>query len=452
MRSLKRAIKKIHQKFEANRLQIPAPAMRFLRLPVIEECASSDLPAATIDRYQKQAISITSQHKREAKKAGFERIETLLKSEYPHCNFAGSLQFLDSDLAQTETIENKIDRNIKQINLLGVVHADGNGLGKIFINFHQHLAQINPNYTNRNYINKLREFSLALDSCTERAFLSAISVFQQKETETGQILPIFPLILGGDDLTVICDGKLALPFTERFLREFETATQQDETIKNIARVALNCDRLSACAGIAIIKPHFPFSVAYELAESLAKSAKKVKEIVFTSDGTSNQTEYSPYPCSALDFHVVYDSSGVELTQIRQHLTVDNGRTKLYRRPYVVTSENELSAATGKEWVKLHHWQLLQQWVKVLKAKDDEGKLQLPNSQIYKLRENLALGKEVADSYYKLIEKRYRQQGITQLEGAEKSLFDVEIANSDREPSKVYITGLLDAIEAAEFLV
>ena len=424
-RSLERAIKDVHQKFEANRSRIPSPAMRFLRLPVVEECASSGLPAAAIEKYgEVRAISLTSQHKREAKQSGFDRIAALLKSSYPEGNFANSLQVLDSEDGG------------RDLEWLGVIHADGNGLGKIFINFQEHLEQIQPEYTNRDYVNRLREFSLALDDCTEKAFLTALSVFEPEE----DILPIFPLILGGDDLTVICDGKLALPFTERFLQEFEAETQQNDIIRSIAEVALKGDRLSACAGVAIVKPHFPFSVAYELAESLAKSAKQVKEIVLTEGSNS------PYPCSAIDFHIVYDSSGVELQQIRQRLTVDNNRTKLYRRPYVVTAQSDLTAAMGEEWVAVHHWSRLQRWIEVLQAKDEEGKPQLPNSQIYRLRENLALGKVVTDSSYRSIRKRYQDRGITELEGAEKSLFILEPASN-----RVYLTGLLDAIEAADFV-
>ena len=442
-RSLEGAIKAIHQKFEANRSQIPSPAMRFLRLPVVEECASSGLPANAIEKYgETRAISLTSQQKTKAKQSGFDRIATLFTSKYPQGNLANSLEILDSDFKEDNT-----DERSRQVEWLGVVHADGNGLGKIFINFQEHLKQIQPKYTNRDYVNKLREFSLALDACTEQAFLAALSVFQSNESDA-EILPIFPLILGGDDLTVICDGKLAIPFTKCFLTEFETATQQNETIRDTAKVALKGDRLSACAGIAIIKPHFPFSVAYELAESLAKSAKKVKEIVVTKQGSDD----TPYPCSALDFHIVYDSSGVELQQIRQRLEVDSGRTKLYRRPYVVTPSEDLAAATGQDWVAAHHWNLLQHWIGILQAKDESGKPQLPNSQIYKLREDLALGKEVVDSSYRLIRKRYQGRGITKLEGAENSLFVTEPSSNNGKSPEVYMTGLLDAIEAADFLI
>ena len=88
-RSLERAIKDVHQKFEANRSRIPSPAMRFLRLPVVEECASSGLPATAIEKYgEVRAISLTSQQKREARQSGFDRIATLLRTNYPDSNFA----------------------------------------------------------------------------------------------------------------------------------------------------------------------------------------------------------------------------------------------------------------------------------------------------------------------------------------------------------------------------
>ena len=44
----------------------------------------------------------------------------------------------------------------------------------------------------------------------------------------------------------------------------------------IAKEAFGVKRLGICAGIAIIKPHYPFHQAYGLAENLLKSAKLVK--------------------------------------------------------------------------------------------------------------------------------------------------------------------------------
>lgn len=478
-KSLSQAIRLIYQKSELVRSQKPSTIQRFLRLPVIEDCATSGLPAARLDKDNK-AISLVSHVKRQLNLDGFQRIESLLRKEYPDLNFSQSIKVLNeefnlnreknllADLSENKsTSTNNSDRAIEW---LAVIHADGNGLGEIFLNFDRHLealikttnTNIEETEFNRFYVNNLRQFSLDLDGCTERAFLSALEVFQPKKNK---LLPIVPLILGGDDLTVVCDGKLALPFTEAFLKAFEreTANQTTENtiIPQIAQLALQASRLSACGGIAVIKPHFPFSIAYELAEALTKSAKKVKEIVTIADTTvqqqSNNKKKIPYPCSALDFHIVYDSSGVELNQIRRKLEIDEGKTKLYCRPYIVTPKDDLQPAQRKEWVELHHWELLTKWVKVLGAKDEKtNRRKLPNNQIRQLRSGLFLGRELADARYQLIRERYMQKGIKELEGSEASLFVIEpkekeIDRSSQETTETYITGLLDAIKAADFL-
>jgi hypothetical protein len=280
-----------------------------------------------------------------------------------------------------------------------------------------------------------------LDICTEKAFLSALDAF----TSFGKkLIPIVPLVLGGDDLTVVCDGKLALNFTQKFLKAFERETNSlnncSGIIRDIAEKSLGVGRLSACAGVAMVKSHFPFSVAYDLAEALTKSAKKVKEIVKNNSQSNNP----PYPCSALDFHIVYDASGVDLDRIREKLTVDNESTKLHSRPYVVTDAGDLNGATGLKWVALHRWECLEKRVRVLTAKEN-GRPKLPNSQMHDLRAGLFFGKDFADARYQLIRGRYIDKGILELEGEKKSLFIKEPTSNN------YITGLLDALDAAEFL-
>ena len=61
-----------------------------------------------------------------------------------------------------------------------------------------------------------------------------------------------------------------------------------------------------------MKPHFPFHAAYDLSNDLLASAKSVKQKVNDSQGRF-------YPCSALDFHVLYDVSNARLARIRTGL-------------------------------------------------------------------------------------------------------------------------------------
>ena len=329
-----------------------------------------------------------------------------------------------------------MEKYFEAIDWLAIVHADGNGLGQIFMNFKDFINC--PDKTilenNRIYVDKLQQFSLALEDATENAFRKALRVVKNQKI----VLPIVPLVLGGDDLTVICDGKYALEFTRIFLKEFETETAQKSIFAEIAKQALNAPRLSACAGVAITKPHFPFHNSYKLAEQLIKEAKTVKQKV--------QKDGKPYPCSAMDFQILYDSSFTELSEIRQRLLVDNGKTRLTAKPYVVTPKNDLEEVEAG-WAKNHHVNDLLTRIEIFLQKDKENRPVLPNTQVHNLREGLFLGKKEADGRLQLIFERYKEELHKFLENdynQDNTLF------RQTETEQLWETRFIDAFEAAAF--
>lgn len=412
--SLAQAIRKVHKTFEKARSRRPSPESRFLRLPIIADCAESGLPASCVDYSipnQTTRLSQVSQVKRSATQAGINRLQNIIHNQ-------GSSRQLIQNI-------NKLEKhfNPDELPWLAVVHADGNGLGQIFLNFQKYIGE---NKSNRNYIEHYRQFSLTLDQCTEAAFTQAIEIFPEKDG----ITPVVPLIIGGDDLTVVCDGQYALEFTQEFLRQFEQQIQSHESTRSIAKRAFGVERLSACAGIAVVKRHFPFSVAYELAENLIKSAKTVKnQVTKADDGTI------PFPCSAIDFHILYDTSGVELGRIRETLQSD-AKTLLYNRPYVVTPLEEIeSTEDGKIWVENHQWKRLRDRAFALKNKD------ITNSQSHAIR--TALFAKQGDAQYKLIQQRFPDIKKT-FEESEQSLF---YQNNEGN----WATSFLDALDAMDFL-
>jgi hypothetical protein len=293
----------------------------------------------------------------------------------------------------------------------------------------------------------LREFSAKLDKCTEDAWKEAIEKLLDRDKEAWYQLPILPLVLGGDDLTFICKGHFALQFTRDYLKAFEENTGKESIIKQISHEALGIPKLSACAGIAIIKPHFPFHAGYELAEQLIKSAKTVKSLAVLQTSKNKQ-----WACSALDFHILYDSSDAELSRIRQMLHQDDKQTRLHCRPYIITDQNQFTEAANHAWAKLHHWLHLERSVQALKARDQDQRLCLPNSQMHDLRESLFLGRTAAENRFKLIYKRYQAKGLNNLLGDSKneSLF-VDSLEKTSNGETIYLTRLLDAIDATEFL-
>ena len=112
-------------------------------------------------------------------------------------------------------------KDLDELNLdwLAVIHIDGNGLGQIFIKFAEYVEKQTKSACDiSTYREWYRRFSKNLDRCTTDAARFALEQMQERwETRLRKMekrpkkdwLPVVPLILGGDDLTLLCDGRLA---------------------------------------------------------------------------------------------------------------------------------------------------------------------------------------------------------------------------------------------------
>lgn len=158
----------------------------------------------------------------------------------------------------TNDIE-KLGQKKDELNYIAVVHIDGNKMGERFMNCES--------------LPEIRKLSKEVRNATEKAFKSMISelikriekrVLSEDEgfsfgnEDNKTILPVRPIIIGGDEITFVCDGRLALWLAEIFIKEFT-----------------NDKSLSACGGISIVKTKYPFFRAYEMAEYLTKKAKMI---------------------------------------------------------------------------------------------------------------------------------------------------------------------------------
>lgn len=171
---------------------------------------------------------------------------------------------------------------------IAVIHADGNGLGQV-------VQKVGKNEK------VFREFSRELDKATR---LSAQQAYGHVSAiyEWGKVIPIRPVVLGGDDLTVLCRADLALDYVQSFIENFEDITSKgilSEIIKEheVFTEGIVRDRLTACAGIAYIKDNYPFYYGYELAEALCTMAKK----------DAKKDIGGALPQSCVMFHKVQDS-------------------------------------------------------------------------------------------------------------------------------------------------
>jgi hypothetical protein len=396
--------------------QAPAPELRLSRLPIVADCRYSGYPAMTVDPAAEggagAAVSAASRAKSWAAN--------------------GALERLRHRLGDTERL---LPRNPNQLEAelrgrqgegawLGLIHADGNGLGQIFLDFH-HLAGATALEDRRRYVDTLRRFSVGIDLVAEAAFRSAARGLLERLGSAGgdragalPLLPLLPLIVGGDDLTVLLDGRHALAFAHDYLtalrrwpEDLDPALKAAvDTVREVlGRAAERHGRraeLTACAGVAVVKPHYPFHAAYELAEDLLQSAKRRK------------------PESALDFQVLYDSTDARLAAIRErlHRPLPAPRAlRLHARPYTLEAFGRFLERLGQ----------------VRKR----GERAIPRSVLARLREAVIQGKEAAEAQLALELARHRETFLG-------VLYPKKLFSSDGE-GRPPVTDLLDLLEAAE---
>lgn len=217
---------------------------------------------------------------------------------------------------------------------IAVIHADGNGLGEI-------VASIGKDPK------VMHSFSTSLDNATLAAAQVAYNAIR-KEAEKVPKLPIRPVVIGGDDLTVICRGDLAVNFVREYLEAFEDQTKEKfkvlvPSIDNKDAKKLLCKGLTACAGIAFIKSSYPFYYGYDLAEALCGEAKK--------DAKSDKVkgENGGQAPSCLMFHKVQSSFVEDYAEIKRKelTTVDGGSLCFW--PYYLNKESVDKVKDRERW-------------------------------------------------------------------------------------------------------
>lgn len=376
-----------HRRLDYVRAQVDSP--RFLRLPVNEDCALSGAVAAgrMVTSSGNQALSHIAQAKELARHAAIDRMRAL-----------------DTHLPATAEIFDRIERE-----WLAVVHADGNGLGAVFSNFDaalrtKGLANADDTVDDRKWVDNFRALSTTVEEITAAAFSEALGTVTKRTVRSGtergaeDVAPVVPIVLGGDDLTVVCPGSDAWAFTTTYLDRFAQHASENEVLS-----ALLPDRLTASAGIAIVKPHFPFVDAYRLAEELAASAKTAK------------------PEPAIDFHVLQDSNLQSLADVRSSLTV--GTHRLYAGPYRTDQADRLKA-----------------FVNAISRSDTEGRRVVSNTQLHRIRSTATRSPNAAEAEWAVLRKR-TLDAYPDLDGLPKNLFD----QVDGEPA----TMLCDALTLAD---
>ncbi|MEW6227511.1 MAG: hypothetical protein AB1700_05360 [Bacillota bacterium] len=251
------------------------------------------------------------------------------------------------DLCYPMDIDN-LGRTRADTSLLGVVHIDGNKMGSRMAEWTE--KQIEAGASDEEVQLRYGEISRAIDDLAKQTLqsicehiLTAIrwqsASSQEPDSGSSQVagngsyvlysetlgkgfplrqangratnavyLPIRPIIVGGDDITFVCDGRIALDLAEVALRHFMRTA-----IHGIGRV-------TASAGIAMGKSHTPFARLYEVSEALCQSAKQHLHKNHLDD-------------SCMDWHIGLSGiTDAEALRKRTYTSPD-GKYRLTCRPY-----------------------------------------------------------------------------------------------------------------------
>lgn len=252
----------------------------------------------------------------EQKRAAADNIRDVLNTETPNLYN----KFLGSNL-----IKHKIPFDLNEMgkssakSWIAVIHADGNGLGMLV----QKLAKALKEVDNERAKTAFAKFSKALDEATTTAAQKAYNCLGF-DINKNRYYPIRPIILGGDDITLIIRADLSLDFTKNFLIEFEKETANKLSFLASEYHVSGFEKgLTACAGIAYIKDTYPMHYALNLAESLTKKAKKASR---------DKVDKGTIPPSSLAFYKVH-ASFVENMSAIEEKTLKAGTVSFDFGPY-----------------------------------------------------------------------------------------------------------------------
>lgn len=242
----------------------------------------------------------------------------------------GSEDHLDQ-YSWPEDTDDVADYDLRNRNYVAYLVADGNGMGAVFGQCDE--AQI------RKLSEGLTAASRGSLAATSSSLIARLD--RRYDKEKREIIPVLPLILGGDDLFALIPAPYALDFARRFCLAWE-----DELRALVKSAGLQIGagkdeipRPTVAAAVVICKSKYPYALAHRRAEELLKEAKRHGKLLAAETGEH---------LSAVSFEVILGN------RLAGEEDVIEERRKAIQptlRPYWVT-EGELSLAAAERGIGL----------------------------------------------------------------------------------------------------
>lgn len=221
--------------------------------------------------------------------------------------------------------------------------ADGNSMGRVFEACDR---------------DQLKSLSKEMQENILPGALAKTTASLMRQSDFQNEIPVWPLILGGDDVFAVLPAPWALDFTLQFCQKFEQKVQtfiaDDLKLNTQLKPTIS-------AGLVICKETYPHNLAHQIGEQCLKRAKQLSKVIEDKTGES---------LSIVDFEIVTGSQVVSQPTSELRSTL---------RPYYIltpqanaeTSSTEIYAhwdthtkdmlATLKGWGLPLHRLIQQRW-------------------------------------------------------------------------------------------
>ncbi|MBF0121096.1 MAG: hypothetical protein HQK79_19875 [Desulfobacterales bacterium] len=305
---------------------------------------------------------------------------------------------------------------------LAIIAIDGNSYGKAMENVKKNIKE-DKSYAEGNF--KLELFWYKARCLMRNALGAGIKAavdaknhHKVKMDEIYNHLPFRILMLGGDDLLLVCAAELAFDFIIGFEKEFREKQTESS--------------FSFSAGIAIVPVSFPFHASHELAEELLSSAK----IASKNSKIDSKISY-------VDWHILYTGHTDSLEAIR-------------RRDFQFTFKFENFSAASYETL------LLTPKPYPITLTDNDNRVYLKRLwEAPIVKNSFNIGTKDSEE----TQRKLKQMRISIKQGRKKAIMDLETYFPDWKESfdmtelwhskkmsdewNVYVSSLYDLIEMAE---
>jgi len=376
-------------------------AWETLNVPLLTDEDTSFSPPTQTDQDAQDSLSLPSRVKRawsrSARRLQLQEVVSRWSLDGPD-TWPKEIERLNEDPFQLEGAFQDLPQaansqgTLASLSSVGVIHIDGNGVGAIMRDLGEAFNTVegdlsnlkpaaywreeNPCTPDENNIFQwfIMEVNYRLDGIVKEAVArSWADVEYLANDDDIDLVPVVPVLVGGDDVTVYTDGRYAIPFAEAYIHHYEKLTKDDSLLSVLAIVAggkktdapeRDCFKiedyiiqepgpLTASAGVAIVGRNFPFHIAYDLAEELVSRGKKLGK------------KKREVPCSTINFHVLRDATVLDPEDT---LNEHKGRTQ---RPFLIGhyAPQRIGDATttSSEETPTAKPQPLSSWARILQA-------------------------------------------------------------------------------------